>query len=116
MTFAELAAAALGAPGRRDGAPTLLVPRQLWLGALAAMAVVALLMAFQQVMRQAVLHGELRARSNALLSDATWRCNTLRGLSLRDACVAQLAAVPRDNARLQLLEVSAAASSALSGP
>jgi hypothetical protein len=89
--------------GTRRGSPL----RLLALALLAAAAVIALLMLFQQVVRQAVLDGDLRARSNARLAGAIWHCNRLSGRGQREACLAQLVPVPRDNAGLWALHRAA---------
>jgi hypothetical protein len=116
MILAEPASVAPTSRGNRSGKATLWPLRSRRLVVLVALAtlVITLVMlaVFQQVVRQAVLQGELRAQSNALLSHATWRCNALKGRGLRDACLAQLVPVPRDNARLWSLHVAAAAASA----
>jgi hypothetical protein len=81
--------------------PGLAAPRSLrWPGVLAVLATLGLLLVFQQVVRQAVEHGELRRRANALLLQATWRCRSIHDGVLREACLQRLAAVPRDNASL----------------
>jgi hypothetical protein len=71
-----------------------------WPGSLATLAIVALLMTFQQVVSGAVRDGQSRRIAVALHADAVWRCNTLHGSSLRDGCVAQLDAGPRDQIAL----------------
>lgn len=83
-------------------APGLAPPRSLrWPGLLAALVTLGLLLVFGQVVRQAVEQGELRRRANALLLEATWRCRTIRDGGVREACLQQISAVPRDNASLR---------------
>jgi len=61
------------------------------IGAIAATAaVVALLVAFVQVLRGAVTDGESYRRSVAERADATWRCRLLSAASTRKLCLAQL--------------------------
>lgn len=62
--------------------------------ALALAAALALLSAFGRVLRQAVLQGELRREATARHSAATWRCNTMKSMPLRDACLRELNAPP----------------------
>lgn len=58
-------------------------------------ALVALLVGFQGVVRDAVRQGELRRQATARHSAATWRCTALHSLRQRDDCLAQLnAAAP----------------------
>lgn len=75
--------------------------RSIWLVLAAAVALLGLLLAFQLVVREAVQQGELRRDANALLLEATWRCNTLRDRVLRQTCLQRIDAVPRENARLR---------------
>ena len=51
---------------------------QFWSGLLAAVALLSLLLAFQQVVQASVRQGELRQQAAAVLVDATWRCQALR--------------------------------------
>lgn len=95
----------------RAGVPALSAPF-VWRALLATLAVLGLLLAFQQVLRQAVAQGEQRRRANAALADATWLCKVQHQRQRREDCLAQLAAVPRDNASLAGLRVAAAAASA----
>jgi len=57
--------------------------------ALAALAAVALLVAFHDVVRGAVRNGELRRVATAVHADTVWRCNALRGQSVRDDCLVE---------------------------
>ena len=63
---------------------------QVWSGLLAAVAVLALLLAFQQVVLGSVRQGELRQQAASVLLDATWRCQALRGGDLVHQCLAGL--------------------------
>ena len=81
-----------------------------WHAVAAALALLSMLFSLQRVVRQAVSQGELRNRMTAQLADATWRCKALHEASLRSLCLAQLRAVPRDNADLQLPALALAAS------
>jgi hypothetical protein len=69
----------------------------LWPGILVTLAIVVLLMSFQQVVSGAVQQGESRRIAAALRADAAWRCNTMRGSRLRDDCVARLDAGALDS-------------------
>ena len=73
--------------------------RTVWAVPLAAAALVALLVAFQQTVHEAVQQGELKRRSDALLLEATWRCNTQRERVVREACLQRLEPIPREKAR-----------------
>ena len=55
-------------------------------------AVVALLLAFLQVVRGGMQQSELRQRTAAAHADAVWRCNGLRIGNQRASCLAQLKA------------------------
>lgn len=72
--------------------------RQVWAALLAAVVLLGLLLAFLQVVREAVRQGELRGRAHALLLEGTWRCNTLRDGGAREACLRRLEPVPRADA------------------
>ena len=55
-------------------------------------AVLALLLAFLQVVRGGMQQSELRQRTAAAHADAVWRCNGLRIGNQRSSCLAQLKA------------------------
>jgi hypothetical protein len=74
-----------------------------WLGILATIAIVGLLLAFHHVVRGAVQQGELRRKATATHAEAAWRCNILRAL---DSCLVQQSAVPQDGAPLQARSVA----------
>ena len=67
-------------------------PAALWPWVLALASIVGLLLAFHQVLREAVLQGDLHRKANAAYAEATWRCNSSRSASLREICMEQLAA------------------------
>lgn len=67
---------------------------QVWLGILATIASVGVLLAFQHVVREGVQRGELRRKATAMQAEAAWRCKLLREL---DSCLVQQSVVPRDN-------------------
>ena|SRR5947199_2711060 len=71
----------------------------LWPSALAGLIIVALLMGFHQVVRQAVHQGELLRMSTATRAEAVWRCKSLSGTRMRAACLAQLDAPPSEPAQ-----------------
>lgn len=62
----------------------------IWPGLLATLIIVAMLLAFHQVVRGAVQQGELQHQASALHSAATWRCNNLRGAGASSSCLLQL--------------------------
>jgi hypothetical protein len=62
----------------------------LGVGFLAVLALLGLLLAFQQVVHNAVQQGESRRQAEAASNDALWRCNTARSRSERVDCVVQL--------------------------
>lgn len=72
--------------------------RPVWPAIAAALAILALLLAFQQVIRGAVQRGELRRQTVAVQAAATWRCKALRSLLLRTSCLSQLNVPPTDPA------------------
>ena len=61
-----------------------------WPWTLAALMVLFLLLAFHQVVSDAVRQGELLRQAAASHSEAVWRCGALRGLRPRETCLAQL--------------------------
>jgi hypothetical protein len=67
-----------------------------WPSALAALTVLFLLLAFHQVVSDAVRQGEVLRTASANRSEAAWRCGTLQGLRMRESCRAQLNAVPAE--------------------
>lgn len=56
------------------------------------LCVLALLLAFQQVVLQGVQQGESRNRAIAAHADGVWRCNALRAVGERAGCRVQLEA------------------------
>lgn len=72
-----------------------------WPTTIAALVVLFLLLAFYQVVRDAVHQGELLRMATATHSEAAWRCASLRGLRMRESCLAQMNAPPHDEATLQ---------------
>jgi hypothetical protein len=57
-----------------------------WCAALAVLAILALLLAFDRVVRQGVEQGALRQATERARSNATWRCNALPGMQARADC------------------------------
>jgi hypothetical protein len=66
-----------------------------WLLVVAPAGVLALLLAFHQVVLSGVEKSEARHRASAAHADAVWRCNALRGAPQRAGCHAQLDAALR---------------------
>jgi len=62
-------------------------------GLVGAAGVLALLLAFQQVVASSVESSQARHRASAERGDAVWRCNALRVAPQRAACMAQLEAL-----------------------
>lgn len=62
--------------------------------AVVAAASAGLLVGIGEVAREAVRQGELRHAATARHSQAVWRCNTLRSMRQRDACLSELKASP----------------------
>jgi hypothetical protein len=77
-----------------------------WPYTLASLMVLFLLLAFHQVVRDAVRQGELLRATSASMSQATWRCGALPGLRARENCLAQLNVVPQEAAPGALHNVS----------
>lgn len=69
-----------------------------WQGAAAAFTIAGLLLAFHQVVAHAVRQGELLRMDAANHAQAVWRCNAMRDIDLRDACLDQLNSPPRQEA------------------
>lgn len=61
-----------------------------WPRIAATVAGIALLIAFQQVVRAGVQQGDARRQAVAVRADAEWRCKALRKLSARVDCLLQL--------------------------
>ena len=74
-------------------------------GALGVLAILGLLLAFHQVVSGSVEQGEQRRAAAALKGEATWRCNAIASLRLRDGCLVQLSAAPHDEAALRARSV-----------
>jgi hypothetical protein len=64
-------------------------------GAAAAAGVLALLLAFHQVVASGVEESQARHRASAERADATWRCNDVRGAAQRAGCLTQADGVKR---------------------
>ena len=67
------------------------LPVWVWSAILAALMLLAMLAAFQQVVALAVHQGEARRLATAAITDALWRCNALRDPGRRASCHAQFA-------------------------
>lgn len=61
---------------------------------LCTLAIVALLVAFHQVVRAGVQQAALRHKAVATHADAVWRCAYLRSPRLREDCLLPLRAAP----------------------
>ena len=61
----------------------------------AVAGVLALLLAFQQVVAAGVEESQARHRASAERADAVWRCNAVRGSAQRTGCLTQLDSVTR---------------------
>ena len=81
-----------------------------WPAALAALTVLFLLLAFHQVVSDAVRQGALLRMATANHSEAVRRCGTLRGLQMRENCLARLNAAPPEEPALEVGNVAALAS------
>lgn len=101
---------ALQRPGR-PWAQALLEP-SVWIALLGALCVLALLLAFRQVVLRGVQQSELRHRATAAHADGVWRCNALRNVSQRAGCRVQLdaahaaAATPGDRGDAAALTIA----------
>jgi len=71
-----------------------------WPGIAATLVSIALLIAFQQVVRAGVQQGETRRQAVAMRADAEWRCQAVRPSSARVDCFLQLDASPRGGVAL----------------
>ncbi|MFZ3081145.1 hypothetical protein [Rhodoferax ferrireducens] len=63
-----------------------------WSTILASLIILGLLLAFHQVVHEAVQQGELRHKAYALQAEATWRCKVLPARGASDSCLLQLSA------------------------
>ncbi|WPC68258.1 hypothetical protein SBP18_07065 [Rhodoferax ferrireducens] len=63
-----------------------------WSTILGSLIILGLLLAFHQVVHEAVQQGELRHKAYALQAEATWRCKVLPARSASDSCLLQLSA------------------------
>lgn len=70
-----------------------------WPAALAGLAILALLLAFTQVVKSSVRQGELLRMTAATHAQAVWRCNALNGQRMRAECLEQLNAAPKQQAK-----------------
>ena len=68
----------------------LVLPAKAWPAVLASVAILVLLVAFDQVVRGAVIQSELRRQAAAVHAEAAWRCKALRGRGVSQTCLAQL--------------------------
>jgi len=66
----------------------------LWRWSFATLLILALLLGFHQVVREAVRQGEVLRTAAATRAEAIWRCNSLNGARLRTSCLAQVDAPP----------------------
>lgn len=80
----------------------------LWPALPVAAAAIGLLLAFQQVVRQAVVQGEQRRSAVIARADGAWRCNTLAKRNDRDDCLSQLGSGSVDLPRTMTLAPSKA--------
>jgi len=69
---------------------SLALPAKAWPAVLASVAVLVMLVAFDQVVRGAVIQSELRRQAAAVHAEAAWRCKALRGRGVSQVCLAQL--------------------------
>ncbi len=65
----------------------------MWLGVLAVLAFLTLLLSFDYVVRQGVQNAELRRQNAAAQSAATWRCQALRDRQNREDCLTTIPGV-----------------------
>lgn len=63
-----------------------------WSTILGSLIILGLLLAFHQVVHEAVQQGELRHKAYALQAEATWRCKVLPARGASDSCLLQLSA------------------------
>ncbi len=61
-----------------------------WPGLLAALIIFGMLLAFHQVVREAVQQSESRHQAAASLAEATWRCKLSRDVEASGSCLLQL--------------------------
>ena len=88
---------------RRWGLPADLRAPPVWPAIVAALIVLAMLLAFVQVMRAAVHQSEVRHKAIALHAQNTWRCKILRGPNESENCLSQLKTVDQRDPQLQAL-------------
>jgi hypothetical protein len=79
--------------------------RMRWPGVVSALAVVALLVVFQHVVRGAVQQGELRRQAVAEQAEAMWRCKDLRSHRMRADCLSQLQASANPGTTVRVVRI-----------
>lgn len=67
-----------------------------WPGILGTLVILAMLLAFHQVVLGAVQRGALRHKATAMHAEASWRCNALQGQSASELCLLQLNSAAND--------------------
>jgi hypothetical protein len=70
----------------------------LWPRSFALLLILALVLSFHQVVRDAVRQGEVLRMTAATRAEAIWRCNSLSGARKRATCLAQVDAPPKPQA------------------
>ncbi len=91
-------AAGVGAPAHAGR--LVITPRHLGLAA-AVLSLVALLVAFQHVVRLSARQGDMRRAAEVALQEAGVRCDVLNTRAARSECRSSLVPVPRDSASLE---------------
>ena len=77
-----------------------------WPGILVSLTILALLLAFHQIVRGGVQQGEMRRVAVAMHAEALWRCKALRGPGMRETCLGQLDAATDINATLRAQDLA----------
>jgi hypothetical protein len=86
---------------RRWGLPADLRAPPVWPAIVAALIILAMLLAFVQVVHAAVHQSEVRHKAIAVHAEKTWRCKILRGANESENCLSQLKAVDSRDPQLQ---------------
>ena len=77
-----------------------------WLVILGSVIILGMLLAFHQVVHDAVQQGELRHKTNALQAEAVGRCHILQGRDARDICLLQLKALAQGQLTAQSMQLA----------
>jgi hypothetical protein len=85
----------------RHRLPAAWVRAPVWPVILSTLIILGLLLVFHQVVFEAVQQSELRRKASAMHTEATWRCNSLRGPRASYSCLLRLNSAEHGDTMLQ---------------